>query len=210
MTDLIIAEPMVSLALPSRAERTYLANFEIAAVAVFAAAAGSPVAIAATADLEVALAAARRAWPREDPPTLVAALWAHNLRAAQQVSNLALASDLHGVGKVAGRLAIDVPMALAVLERVAARLDIKLVSHATVLERARLASQTLGAKLDAAQAAGGLKQFNREYRHRRQIAQAQGHRFISYATARTRLERALARAAHAGAVVDFDDVFRVE
>ena len=60
-----------------------------------------------------------------------------------------------------------------------------------VLSRAtRLAK--INTKLAAAQAAGALQFFNQEYQRRRRQAQAQGKGFMSYATARKRLERVLA------------------
>jgi hypothetical protein len=53
----------------------------------------------------------------------------------------------------------------------------------------------IDARLAKAQAAGLLEEFNREYRVRRVAAEARGARFMPYAIARSRLQRALGKVA---------------
>ena len=86
---------------------------------------GSRISIHATDDPGEALAAARRARPKNAPPMLVAAFWAHSLRAAPQIAVLALANDLRGVGRDGnGRMSIDVVTATAAIRGAAARMEI--------------------------------------------------------------------------------------
>jgi hypothetical protein len=71
---------------------------------------------------------------------------------------------------------------------------VEIIPHAVAMMRVEAALAKINTKLAAAQAAGALQFFNQEYqRQRRQAqAQAQGKGFVSYATARGRLERVLA------------------
>jgi hypothetical protein len=153
--------------------------------------------------------AARRTWPKDAPPVLTAALWASNLRDAQQVANLTMASDLRGARRDgSGRMSIDAAVATAAIHSAAGRLKIPIVENDVVLSRAKLAAGALSGALDAAQNDGTLKLFNKRYRKRRQAAQAEGRAFVSYGTARAKLESELARAA-AGDIggINFDRVF---
>jgi hypothetical protein len=194
------------ITLPSRAEQRYLAAFKLGAVIVFT---GSRITIAATNDPGEATMAARRTWPKDAPPVLTAALWASNLRDAQQVANLTMASDLRGARRDgSGRMSIDAAVATAAIHSAAGRLKIPIVENDVVLSRAKLAAGALSGALDAAQNDGTLKLFNKRYRKRRQAAQAEGRAFVSYGTARAKLESELARAA-AGDIggINFDRVF---
>ena len=144
------------------------------------------------------LAAARNAWPKKiDPPILAAAWWCFDLRTAQQVVTLALASDLRQAKRDGSRFAVTVNEATFAITAAAGRLHFRLTDHAAVLTRAKAAGVDLESKLTAAQDAGQLSEFNREYQRRRLAAKMAGRRFISYQEARARL-RALLAAAAAG------------
>jgi hypothetical protein len=194
--------------LPTRAEQIYLEKFGLGAVAVLAGQANAPVAIVATGNLQDALGAARRSWPRDDPPTLAAAQWALSVRAAQQVTTLALGNDLRTAGRADGRLAIDVPMAVAAIEHAAVRLSVKLVDHQTVLARARAGASAMGIQVAAAQASGALRGFNLRYKHARLLAEKENRPFPTYSIARAQLEAALAVCAATGAAIDFSKIFQ--
>jgi hypothetical protein len=191
--------------LPTRAEQIYLEKFGLGAVAVLAGRANAPVAIIATGNLQDALSAARRTWPREDPPTLVAASWAPSVRLAQQVVTLVVANDLRTVGQAQGRLAIDVSMAVAAIQNAAIRLGVKLADHQSVLARAR--ASAIGLQVGAAQDKGALHEFNRHYKQARQQAEKEGRAFPTYPMARQRLEAALAVCASTGRAIDFKKIF---
>jgi hypothetical protein len=75
------------------------------------------------------------------------------------------------------------PAAAAILHS-ARKLGVEITPHAVAVAK-------INTKLAAAQAAGALQFFNQEYQRRRRQAQAQGKGFMSYATARGRLERVL-------------------
>jgi hypothetical protein len=75
--------------------------------------------------------------------------------------------------------------------KAAAALGVKLVEHASAMQR----TETLVAKLDArhtAQAGGDLKAFNRAYRQYRISRTAAGQPAMSFTIARSRLRQALA------------------
>jgi hypothetical protein len=175
-----------------------LRRFNIGAVYIIAGSAGFPCIIGSGTDLATELAAARKAWPRNiDPPILTAAWWCFDLRTAQQVVTLALASDLRQAKRDGLRFAVTVSEATVAITAAAGRLHFRLTDHAAVLARAKAAGVELESKLTAAQDAGQLREFNQEYQRRRLAAKMAGRRFIGYQEARARL-RALLAAAAAG------------
>jgi hypothetical protein len=74
----------------------------------------------------------------------------------------------------------------------AGKLGVPLTAHDVVLSRASAAIARLDDLVDQAHADGKLPFFNREYRRRREAAQARGAGFISYGQARARLGKVLA------------------
>ena len=72
-----------------------------------------------------------------------------------------------------------------------------LAHHATLTpddvarSRAENGAHRIERHLEAMRQSGGLRQFNAEYRRRRSDASAQGHGFMSYSAAMTRLRHAL-------------------
>src|SRR5262245_35731160 len=117
------------------------------------------------------LAAARKAWPKNlDPPVLVAAWWCFDLRTAQQVVTLASASDLRQAKRAGSRFTVTPSEATVAITAAAGRLHFRLTDHTAVLARAKAAGVELDSKLIAAQDAGQLREFNREYRRRRLAA----------------------------------------
>jgi hypothetical protein len=132
-----------------------------------------------------------------NPPVLAAAWWCFDLRTAQQIVTLALASDLRQAKREGPRFAITVSQATVAITAAAGRLHFRLTEHSAVLARAKAAGVDLESKLTAAQDAGQLREFNQEYQRRRLAANTVGRRFISYQEARARL-RALLAAAAAG------------
>ena len=83
----------------------------------------------------------------------------------------------------------------------AAKLGVLLTEHATVVARATAAAARISRYISEAQANGGLKFFNAEYKRRRTEAAAAGKRFITYGQARARLQKAIAKGAATGAMV---------
>jgi hypothetical protein len=194
------AATLAPLELPDAGVQRYLRRFNIGAVYIIAGSAGFPCIIGSGTDLASELAAARKAWPKDlGPPVLAAAWWCFDLRAAQQVVMLALASDLRQVKRDGSRFALTSSEATVAITASAGRLHFRLTDHAAVLARAKAAGVELESKLTAAQDAGQLSEFNREYQRRRLAANTVGQRFISYQEARARL-RALLAATAAGKV----------
>jgi hypothetical protein len=192
------ANTFAPLELPDAGVQRYLRRFNIGAVYIIAGSAGFPCIIGSGTDLATELAAARKVWPKDlDPPVLAAAWWCFDLRTAQQIVTLALASDLRQVKHDGSRLAVNVSEATVAITAAAGRLHFRLTDHAAVLARAKAAGVELESKLTAAQDTGQLSEFNREYQRRRLAAKMAGRRFISYREARARL-RALLAAAAAG------------
>jgi len=182
-------DTLAPLELPDAGVQRYLRRFNIGAVYIIAGPAGFPCIIGSGTDLATELAAARKAWPKDlDPPVLAAAWWCFDLRTAQQIATLAVACDLRRIAKDGASTAIVAA---------AGRLHFRLTDHAAVLARAKAAGVDLESKLTAAQDAGQLREFNQEYQQRRLAAKIRGRRFISYQEARARL-RALLAAAAAG------------
>jgi hypothetical protein len=191
-------DPMASLELPDAGLQRYLQQFNIAAVYIIAGSAGFSCIIGCGTDLATELAAARKAWPKRlDAPVLAAAWWCFDLRTAQQIATLAAASDLRRVSKDGPRLAVSVTDASNAIIAAAGRLHFRLTDHAAVLARAKAAGASLEDRLSAAQDAGQLREFNRQYQQRRLAAKLAGRSFIGYGEARARL-RALLAATAAG------------
>lgn len=211
MADLAtIIEP---LTLPDRVAARYFAQFHIAALAIFCPLLGMPCQPVATNDLAEALAAARKAWPRDlAGPILAQAWWVSGLRSGQQVLSLVLACDLRGHPLDHGRLGVPVAKLSEVITAAAARLQIGLTDYQVGLDRAGQATGALASHLAEAQASGALKIFNQEYARRRRAAQARGLPFPAYSEARRRLIGALGQAAHQGGELDpaiLRDIFDV-
>src|SRR5262249_32686724 len=82
----------------------------------------------------------------------------------------------------------DVPKA-------AAKLGVRLMDHASAMQRTEELVNRLDARVAQAQKAGDLSVFNREYRRRRLQARAAGEPFLPYRVAQRRLRRALAEVA---------------
>jgi hypothetical protein len=124
-----------------------------------------------------------------------------DLRSAQRVVTLALASDLRHFTRDGPRFAVTLREASTAIAAAAGRLDVQLTSHDTLLARAGVAVGKIETGLAVAQAGGGLKFFNEEFQKRRREAQTHGKKFMNYGTARTKLFEILAGIA-AGADVD--------
>jgi hypothetical protein len=147
-------------------------------------------------DLAGELKAARKSWPKDlDPPVLAACWWVFDKRTAQQITSLAVASDLRQARKDELRLSVKLAEASAAIVAAAGRLYFRLTDHAVVMERIRTTGIALEDKLTATQNAGQLREFNKEYQRRRIAAKLAGKRFIDYQTARARLRAVLAAVA---------------
>jgi hypothetical protein len=85
----------------------------------------------------------------------------------------------------------------AAIVAAAGRPHFRLTDHVVVMERIRTTGIALEDKLTAAQNAGQLREFNKEYQRRRMAAQVAGKKFPAYRTMRARL-RALLAATAAG------------
>jgi hypothetical protein len=86
------------------------ATAEAVALAAFL---GTVLLIARLANLAIELEAARRNWPKDlEPPILAAAWWVFDLRTAQQITNVAIASDLRLARKDGPRLAVTIAEAI--------------------------------------------------------------------------------------------------
>jgi hypothetical protein len=192
--------------------RKYLERFGVGAIYVISGPAGFPCVIGTGTDLAAELAVIRKTWLNNlDPPVVVAAWWVFDLRTAQQIANLVVASDLRLAHRDGPRFAVSVSDATTAITAAASRLHFRLTAHATVMARAKAAGAALEEKLVAAQEVGGLKQFNAEYQRRRRAAATAGHKFMLYNEARARFRALLAAAASGRPVADvlravFDDV----
>jgi hypothetical protein len=184
------------LDLPDSNARLYLSRFGVGAVYIVCGPTGFPCLIGSGFDLAGELAAARKSWPKDlDPPVMAACWWVFDRRTAQQIANLAVASDLRQARKEGSRLSVSLAQASAAIVAAAGRLCFRLTDHAVVMHRIRTTGIALEGKLAAAQEAGQLKEFNREYQKRRKAAQLAGKRFIHYRAARALLRAVLAAAA---------------
>jgi hypothetical protein len=72
-----------------------------------------------------------------------------------------------------------------------AALGVQLVEHSAAVQRAESLVAKLDARIAQAQRAGDVGFFNREYKRRRQQAQAEGRPFMPYRAAKARLRKAL-------------------
>ena len=184
------------LELPDSNARLYLSRFSVGAVYVICGPTGFPCLIGAGFDLAGELAAARKSWPKElDPPVLAAVWWVFDKRTAQQITSLAVASDLRQARKDGSRLVVTLAEASAAIVAAAGRLHFRLTDHAVVMQRIQTTGIALEEKLTAAQNAGLLREFNKEYQRRRKAAKLAGKPFVYYQTARARLRAVLAAAA---------------
>jgi hypothetical protein len=189
----LAAREVEPLALPDSAARAYLSKFGVGCVYVICGWSGFSCLIGASgADLADALAHARKFWPRDDAPVLAACWWCFDKRTAQQIVSLAVASDLRRAQKQGPCLSVTLAQASEGIAAAAARLQFRLTDHVTVLTRVRASTAVLDGKLTAAQDAGQLREFNKEYKRRRLAAQRAGKRFIEYDVARRRLAALLA------------------
>jgi hypothetical protein len=187
---------ILPLELPDSNARLYLSRFSVGAVYVICGSTGFPCLIGSGFDLADELAAARKSWPKQlDQPVLAAVWWVFDKRTAQQIVSLAVASDLRQSRKDRSRLSVNLTAASAAIVAAAGRLHFRLTDHAVVMQRIRATGIALEDKLTAAQEAGQLKEFNREYQKRRMAAQLAGKRFSHYPVARGRLRAVLAAAA---------------
>jgi hypothetical protein len=75
--------------------------------------------------------------------------------------------------------------------KAATALGVRIVSHPEACQRAEELVAKLGSRITQAQQAGALGFVNREYKLRRQQAQAEGRSFMPYSAAKARLRRAL-------------------
>ena len=193
-----------SIELPGGSEQRYLDRFGVGAIYVICGPSGYPCVIGSGVDLGAALKAIRRAWPEKiDGPILAWAAWCFDQRTAQQIANLVVASDLRLARKDGPRFAISIDEATRAITAAAGRLKFRLTTHEAVMARAKAAGVSLGSKLDQVQAAGDLKDFNREYSRRRTAWAAAGKgKFISYNEARSRLVAILATAGSGKPVKD--------
>jgi hypothetical protein len=141
------------LELPNAAARNYLSKFGIGCVYVISGPRGHPCLLGATgADLDEALNAARKVWPRDHAPVLAAAWWCFDKRTAQQIANLAVASDLRYAEKEGPCLQVTLAEAREGIAAAAGRLRFRLTDHSAVLARARTATAALEDKLAEAPA----------------------------------------------------------
>lgn len=88
------------------------------------------------------------------------------------------------------------------IEGVAARLHIPITPHDKVVERVRARTEKLDDALARANDSGLLKSFNAAYRHRRQTAQQNGQRYMTFNTAQRHLRQAITETIAAGGVID--------
>ena len=191
------------LELPDAGIQRYLDRFGIAAIYIVCGPSGYPCIIGSGTDLAEELKAARKAWPPKiDPPDMVWAVWVFDRRTAQQVVNLAVASDLRLARRDGPRFAISVEEARRAIAAAAGRLKFRLTDHATVMSRAEAAGASIEERLAEAQSGGELKAFNAAYARHRKAAQAAGRKFMTYNEARARLRAVLAAAASGKPVGD--------
>jgi hypothetical protein len=119
----------------------------------------------------IALTRDRRLISTTDPSGVEAAWWCR-------------ASD---IGVVLRRARLD----HGDVQAAAAGLGMRLVEHAHAVQRAHDCVCRLDARLSHAQRGGDLQFFNREFRQRRLLAQAEGRPFMPYTAAKARLRKAL-------------------
>ena len=144
------------LELPDSSARLYLSRFSVGAVYIICGLTGFPCLVGSGFDLAGELTAARKTWPKDfDPPILAAAWWVFDKRTAQQIVNLAVASDLRRARKDGSRFSVNLAEASAAIIAAAGRLHFRLTDHAVVMQRIRTRGIALEEKLTA-----GLKALN--------------------------------------------------
>ena len=166
--------------LPRGAEREYLTAYGVVAVYVAKMPTGNAMA-GISRDLLQSLISIRR---RHVGAAIVAAYWAKDADDAQLIRD-EIERNSDGVLMTARALQARIELA-------AARANVLLIDHDTIMERVRLAVDYVEGKIEQAQAAGELRWFNQAYRAWRLEAKAQG-RVMTYAEARARLRRAIYR-----------------
>jgi hypothetical protein len=166
--------------LPRGAEREYLTAYRLVAVYVAKMPTGDAKA-GTSRDLLHSLIAIRR---RHVGAAIVAAYWAKDAGDAQLIRG-EIERGSEGVLMTARALQARIELA-------AARRNVMLTDHATIMERVRMAVDYVEGRIAQAQAAGELRWFNQAYRAWRLEAKAQG-RVMTYAEARARLRRSVYR-----------------
>ena len=166
--------------LPRGAEREYLTAYGVVAVYVAKMPTGNAMA-GISRDLLHSLISIRR---RHVGAAIVAAYWAKDADDAQLIRD-EIERNSDGVLMTARALQARIELA-------AARANVLLIDHDTIMERVRLAVDYVEDRIEQAQAAGELRWFNQAYRAWRLEAKAQG-RVMTYAEARARLRRAIYR-----------------
>ena len=170
----------MTFTLPRGAEREYLTAYGAVAVYVVELPTGDTF-VGTSRDLLQSLLSIRR---RYAGAAIVCAYWVKDAAEAQLIC-LEVARGSEGV-------LMNARTAQARIETVAARVDVALTDHATILSRVGMAVEYVETKIAEAQAAGELRWFNRAYRAWRLEAKQHG-RTMSYREARARLRRAIYR-----------------
>src|ERR1700741_1295654 len=170
----------MAVILPPRAEREYLTAYGVVAVYVAKMPTGNAMA-GISRDLLPSLISIRR---RHVGAAIVAAYWAKDADDAQLIRD-EIERNSDGVLMTARALQARIELA-------AARANVLLTDHDTIMERVRLAVDYVEDRIEQAQAAGELRWFNQAYQSWRLEAKAQG-RVMTYAEARARLRRAIYR-----------------
>jgi hypothetical protein len=166
--------------LPRGAEREYLTVYGIVAIYVVELPTGETM-LGISRDLFQSLLSLRR---RYAGAAIVCAYWAKEAAEAQLVCR--------EVARGSKDVLMNARTVQARIETAAARVNIALTDHETIMTRVRMAVEYVDGKIAEAQAAGDLRWFNRTFREWRLEANARG-RTMSYAEARARLRRAIYR-----------------
>lgn len=184
---------LVEIEYPSKAERAYLTSLEIAAVYVGTYAGEHMAGVDTSRDLGRSAALQQEVWPTFQ---IVAAWWVPDRQIAEAIVK-AVVKPLRFVEPDPG--VSDAAHAIALIEDEARKRGVKLIEHATVLKRVKAGAARIKAAVNAANKAGELKWFNGAYREYRA-----GGGGLTYAAARGRLYRALARRIVVGDRVDLN------
>ncbi|MBR0879650.1 hypothetical protein ACVMGC_001052 [Bradyrhizobium barranii subsp. barranii] len=167
----------MSIQIPRRAEREYLATLGIAAVYV----ASLPVGMAfvgISRDLHQSLISLQRRWFSAE---IAFALWVKDRAAAEMIRRQVNATMLPSNSVLRLQSAI---------EAAAETLNVPTTPHAIVMERVAAVVQQVEAKIEQAHRNGELIWFNRAFRQWRLEARSRG-RVMTYKEARARLRRAV-------------------
>jgi hypothetical protein len=166
--------------LPRGAEREYLTVYGVVAVYVVELPTGETM-VGISRDLLQSLLSIRR---RYEGAAIVCAHWVKDADEAQLICR-EIVRDSEGV-------LMNARTVSARIENAAARMNLALTDHETIMERVRMAVEYVDGKIAEAQASGELRWFNRAFRAWRLAAKQHG-RTMSYAEARARLRRAIYR-----------------